>query len=180
MVRMLSKWVRMLPFSAHQVSCKCFLSSIVIMWDCFSKSTFRASQASFTVTFPLILRYNMLGIIDTICWNTMACSCKYWLISLRYLSIALACSAVGTVAPVVTGSTGLVTVPSKWLYRPRTHMESSSHSFHMMNPSCHWEALGRRKSCCLVLNRKTFVKRKVNLSRFVFMFQSAEGAGPIT
>ena len=34
---------------------------------------------------------------SAICWNTMACSCKYWLISFRYLSIVLTCSAVGTV-----------------------------------------------------------------------------------
>ena len=177
---MLSKWVHILPFLAHRVSCKHFLSSIVIMHNHFSKSTFRASQAFFTITFPLILRYNVSGIVDAICWNTMACSCKYWLISLRYLSITLTCSAVGTVVPVITGSTGLVTVPSKWPYRPQACMESSSCSFHMMNPFPFLGSLRMQKKLLLCFKSKDICRERVRSSRFVFVFQSAEGPGPIT
>ena len=146
-VWMLSKCVRTFPFSVQRVSCNRFHSSIVIIRDSFSKSALRVSQASFTVGFPLIFRYNESGIVEAICWKTIACSCEYLFIS---FSLALTSSGVKaeplTSAPV-KGSMGRVAVPSRWPYRPQARIESSSLSFQTTKPFPSAGSLGtRRKS----------------------------------
>ena len=132
-VHILLKWVCMFPFSVQQGHLH---SSIVIMHNCLLKSAFEASQASFTVGFPLIFKYKESGIIEAICWNTMACSCKYWFMFFAYLLITLTCSSVRMVDSVDLdgGSSGLVVDPSRWLYNLRAQIKNSSLSFCTMKP----------------------------------------------
>ena len=119
-IHMLSKWVRMLPLSAHLVSCKHFRNSMVIIRDHRSKSNLRVSHASFTVSFPFIFKYKESGIIEAICWNTMACSCKYWFRSFVYFLTMPTCSVVKAAVPAGGDgrSVGFVVVPSRWPYSP--------------------------------------------------------------
>ena len=106
------------------------------MIDCLLKLAFNASQTSFIVSFPLIFKYKKSGIINAICWKTIACSCEYWLTSFTYFSNVLTCSAVKAVDPagLSGGASGLTMVPSKWLYNPWAWIKSSSLSFHTMKP----------------------------------------------
>ena len=146
-VCIVSKWIHMFPFSPHRVSCNHFHNSIVIMRDLFLKLALSMSQASFTVVLPLIFKYNESGIVDAICWKTIAYSCEYWFMSFVYFSILLTCSLARAVDPsgIGGGASGLATMPSKWPYNPRAWIDNSSQSFHTMNPFPSAGSLGTRR-----------------------------------